>query len=174
MHKDWPTTTAALGGKWLKKKADQTFMKVGGMTFEHKPGAPSITALCTCGHSCLTGGLVLKYDEVNECAGCGKKWAIGFTSREKYDDFHRNEVHVWNQTRRALVKHRRGGDWDVKPEAECMDGAIIDVYEGWEITPDDSSIYVGETAWLLSDPLEWPLKWLASGDLVFLDGGGHE
>lgn len=49
-------------------------------------------------------------------------------------------------TYEATVRLRRGEDWEVKPEAEALDGKRVRVYAGWIIEPEDSSLYVGEWA----------------------------
>ena len=69
---------------------------------------------------------------------------------------------------KATVKIRRGGDWEVKPSAECVDGIRHTFTEGWEATEDDTSIYVGETVWIPARhgwPDEAPTS-ISSGDLV--------
>jgi len=73
--------------------------------------------------------------------------------------------------RTAIVRIRRGEGWTVKDGAEAMDGRTVEVSHGWEITEDDSSIYVGETAWVVerSDRRGDEPSWIASGDLEFAD-----
>lgn len=65
---------------------------------------------------------------------------------------------------RKLVKIRRGDLWNVKPEAEQIDGKVYNFKEGWSL---NFGIYSGETAWIPADdkyPKDAPL-WIASGDL---------
>ncbi len=70
----------------------------------------------------------------------------------------------------ATVRIRRGGDWQVKLKADLIDGKRYKFRFGWEITDEDSSIYVGETAWM-PESSDWPWyhlgapAWIASGDL---------
>ena len=69
---------------------------------------------------------------------------------------------------RMQVKLRRGDGWNLKPEAEQLDGKVFDFCSGWEITKDDSSIYAGEHAWVPDLKSGYPLEapaWIASGDL---------
>ena len=73
---------------------------------------------------------------------------------------------------KARVKIRRGEGWDVKPDAEVLDGQVIEVSKGWSLTEDESSIYVGEDAYIIDSPKPSPILWLASGDLEFLDNKG--
>jgi hypothetical protein len=78
--------------------------------------------------------------------------------------------------RTALIRIRKGGGWNVKPHAALMDGRFVRVSFGWEITKEDSSIYVGEDACILhpEDCREGEPIWLASGDLDFRSGGAHD
>lgn len=69
------------------------------------------------------------------------------------------------------VRIRRQGFPAVKPDAEMVDGWVHGFSEGWEIDPEDSSIYEGEIA-MIPDREEWPLMapvWIASGDLELFD-----
>lgn len=74
----------------------------------------------------------------------------------------------WKRT--ATVRIRRGDGWSVKPEADLIDGRTHVFTRGWVMTEDDTSIYVGETAWL-PEPAGWPVGapvgWIACGDLEF-------
>ena len=59
----------------------------------------------------------------------------------------------------------------VKDNAECLDGQRIQVTRGWHLGPKDTSIYIGETAWVTEREVserfpESPI-WIASGDLDF-------
>ena len=63
------------------------------------------------------------------------------------------------------VKLRRGPDWKVKPESECLDGNVYYLQSGWEI---DEGIYKGERAWIGYRDNNFPPSapgWVASGDL---------
>ncbi len=67
----------------------------------------------------------------------------------------------------ATVRIRRGA-WEVKDEAEHLDGRRHGFTRGWMIGSDESSLYGGEIAWI-ADRDGWPLdapQWVASGDLV--------
>jgi hypothetical protein len=69
--------------------------------------------------------------------------------------------------KRFRVKLRRGGDWEVKENAELIDGQIFEFVTGWVIEEDDSTLYAGEMAWIPIDasyPKDAP-SWIASGDL---------
>jgi len=74
---------------------------------------------------------------------------------------------------RARVRIRRG-ILPVKPEAEPLDGREVEVEAGWPLMNDGQidetrgGIYRDEWAMLL--PRDWPLLWIASGDLEFLGG----
>ena len=73
---------------------------------------------------------------------------------------------------RFRVRLRRGDGWIVKPEAEEIDGRIAWFTYGWPMDSEDSSIYVGEEAWIVdrAEPwLEGAPVWLASGDLESVD-----
>ena len=62
-------------------------------------------------------------------------------------------------------------DWEVKPEARQLDGKVFDFVRGWEITEEDSCMYVGEVAMLPTYIDDYPISapaWIASGDLVLL------
>ena len=66
------------------------------------------------------------------------------------------------------VNIRRNGIFTdrVKLEAEALDGKILDFHYGWMIEDDETTIYKGETAWILDN---WNGKtplWIASGDLA--------
>ena len=64
------------------------------------------------------------------------------------------------------VKLRK--DWQIKSEAQQLEGKVFEFIEAWDITDDDSSIYVGEKAMMPVDP-SYPANapsWIASGDLV--------
>ncbi len=74
----------------------------------------------------------------------------------------------------ATVCIRRGEGWSVRPSAELVDGNRFTFRFAWEITAEDSSLYVGETAWtpwpmpIAGKDSEWPMdapSWIASGDL---------
>ncbi len=68
----------------------------------------------------------------------------------------------------ATVHLRRGTGWDVKPEAEQMDGQKLIFKPGWIMDADDTSIYIGEWAMLPVRFDDWPDDapgWIASGDL---------
>lgn len=59
---------------------------------------------------------------------------------------------------------RRGKEWEVKPEAEVIDGMEFNFSEGWEI---EDGMYEGETA-MIPDDTRWKPEypsWIASGDL---------
>ena len=69
------------------------------------------------------------------------------------------EYHVFR------VRIRRGEGWNVRPEAEQVDGNVYLFKYGWEFAPDER--YPGEVAWIARDAL-WPADaptWIASGDL---------
>ena len=75
------------------------------------------------------------------------------------------------KTRLMTVKIRRTENLKVKPEAEAIDQKTYKFMEGWKITEDDSSIYVGEVAMIPHDdsyPVEAP-AWISSGDLVSIE-----
>ncbi len=74
----------------------------------------------------------------------------------------------------ATVCIRRGEGWSVMPSAELVDGNRYTFRFAWVIEEDDSTIYVGETAWaphptpISGTDNEWPIDaplWIASGDL---------
>lgn len=73
--------------------------------------------------------------------------------------------------KRATVRLRRG-DWQVKPEAEQLDGRSFWFRHAWHIDADDPGVcalYLGETAYMPDDP-EYPRDaplWVSSGDLDF-------
>jgi len=48
----------------------------------------------------------------------------------------------------ATVRFRRGEGWEVKPEAEALDGKRHRFTRGWVIGTDENAIYAGETAWI--------------------------
>lgn len=69
--------------------------------------------------------------------------------------------------KQAMTVNIRPG-WKVRPEALQLQGKTFVFRYGWEITKEDSSIYVGETAMIPADgnyPADAP-AWIASGDLV--------
>jgi len=69
-----------------------------------------------------------------------------------------------NVSMKFRVKLRRSKKFEVKPEAEQLDGNIYEFTKGWEI--EDRVLYKGETAWVPKD--KWPDDapiWIASGDL---------
>ncbi len=72
---------------------------------------------------------------------------------------------------RATVRLRRGEGFNVKPEAEQMDGKELMFRPGWEMTREDTSIYVGEWAMCPERAMpsdDWPVDapgWIATGDL---------
>lgn len=64
----------------------------------------------------------------------------------------------------ALCDFRRGGDWQVKPEAEALDGQRIRVQAIGRLDDDDSR-YPGE--WMMRrDVCDEGPSWIASGDLT--------
>jgi hypothetical protein len=75
------------------------------------------------------------------------------------------------------VKIRRELGAKVRLGAEQLDGRIYEFSEGWEITDEDPSMYIGETAMVpyFKDkpyPENYPLgapTWIASGDLEKVD-----
>ncbi len=70
-------------------------------------------------------------------------------------------------TQKFKVHIRRGDGWEVKRNAEEIDGQIYEFIHGWLISNEDSKIYAGETAWIPQDhnyPRNAPI-WIASGDL---------
>ena len=72
------------------------------------------------------------------------------------------------KTKLMTVKIRRTAGLVVKPEAEAVDGKTFAFQTGWDISSEDSSIYVGETAmipWGGNYPVDAP-AWIASGDLI--------
>jgi hypothetical protein len=78
--------------------------------------------------------------------------------------------------RNATIRIRKGKHWKIKPEAKAMDGRRVRFSFGWQITKEDSSIYVGEDACILhpEDCREGEPIWIASGDLDFRSGGAHD
>lgn len=63
------------------------------------------------------------------------------------------------------VRIRRGEGWNVRPEAEQVDGNVYLFKYGWTFEPDER--YPGEAAWI-ADDTRWPADaptWIASGDL---------
>lgn len=74
----------------------------------------------------------------------------------------------WRATYR--VKIRRGPDFEVKPEAEQIDGKGWEFTRGWRI--EDEERYPGEWAMIPSRGQGWPDDapgWVATGDLVELE-----
>ncbi len=74
---------------------------------------------------------------------------------------------MYDQFKKYKVKIRRGPGWEVKPDAELIDGKVFEFTNGWVMDEKDTSIYIGETAMLPHDDT-WPyceIGWLASGDL---------
>lgn len=70
---------------------------------------------------------------------------------------------------RATVRIRRGDGWDVKPEAEALDGQRVHVEAMYGLDAEDcGGKYDGELAmWFVgADRGRWPIAWIASGDLV--------
>jgi hypothetical protein len=70
--------------------------------------------------------------------------------------------YVAGDARHFKVRLRRGEGWDVKPEAEAMDGKTLRFTFGWIAEPEER--YAGERVWIA--PLGSPVHWLAEGDLV--------
>lgn len=112
-----------------------------------------------------------------ECGPEGVKWLLeqkelhGWNKKESFagNDFERLS------NRRATVKLRRGEGWNVKPEAEILDGRTLSFDRSWDWR---DGIYDGETTWVISCECWETLKsegvkgaptWLASGDLQFID-----
>jgi len=79
--------------------------------------------------------------------------------------------------RKAIFRIRRGDGWDVKPEMEPFDGAGLIVSPGWDMGPEDTSIYIGEHAWTVRKingkvprgGFENGPAWVATGDLEFVE-----
>ncbi|MBY5821501.1 hypothetical protein [Rhizobium leguminosarum] len=67
----------------------------------------------------------------------------------------------------GTLKLRRDLGFEVHPEAEPFDGMRFRVRTGWRIEDDDSR-YPGEYAMLVDFDQNWPLGFIASGDLVDL------
>jgi len=70
------------------------------------------------------------------------------------------------QTQKMKVQMRK--DWKIRPEAMQLEGKVFSFVQMWDITEDDSTIYVGEKAMMPVDPA-YPIEapaWIASGDLV--------
>jgi hypothetical protein len=66
------------------------------------------------------------------------------------------------------MKVQLRNDWKIKPEALQINGKVFKFIPMHELTEDDTSIYVGETAMMAVDP-SYPddaPSWIASGDLV--------
>lgn len=80
-----------------------------------------------------------------------------------------------SERRTAVVRLRRGEEWNVKPSAEVLDGLTVMLEFGWPLTHNETSIYVGEEAWMIISHHEiidaGAPMWLASGDLDFLPHG---
>ena len=76
------------------------------------------------------------------------------------------------------IKLRRSDKFKVKPEAEQIDGMTFKLLRSWDITEEDSSIYVGE--WALTprwSDLTYPdtaPTWIASGDAELLEEVTYE
>ncbi len=69
----------------------------------------------------------------------------------------------------ATVHLRRGPGFNVKPEAERLDGKRLRLCVAWAMGGDDPAIYEGEWALLLShedSSEEDDLLWIASGDVT--------
>lgn len=68
---------------------------------------------------------------------------------------------------RVRVRLRRG-DWLLKPGVEALDGCVIETRALWPIEPDEDrgGIYRGE--WAMAVPHDWPITWIAEGDLEVL------
>ena len=63
------------------------------------------------------------------------------------------------------VRIRRGTEWEVRPEAEQLDGRVFEFERAW--TMGESDPYPGEMAYMPNDetyPHGAPI-WIASGDL---------
>ncbi len=59
---------------------------------------------------------------------------------------------------------------DIRSEAMQLDGKVFNFIDGWVMTEEDTSIYIGETAMIARDenyPVDAP-AWIASGDLIAL------
>lgn len=74
-----------------------------------------------------------------------------------------------NEYKLYTVKIRRGEDWKVRSDLniDAVDGKQFLFRPGWDITREDSSIYVGEVA-MIPYPDNYPHDapgWIASGDL---------
>jgi hypothetical protein len=63
----------------------------------------------------------------------------------------------------ATVRIRRGPGWDVKPEAEALDGRRMRFLASWCNGEDER--YAGEWAMMPVERVPW-IAWVASGDLV--------
>jgi hypothetical protein len=86
------------------------------------------------------------------------------------------EIERWSRwprpKRRAIIRIRRDPKFGgVRPEADEWDGREVIVEFAWEFEPDERAAYreAGDVAWLVVEPREYPLLWLATGDLEFLD-----
>ena len=76
---------------------------------------------------------------------------------------------------RYRVQIRRG-PWEVKPEAEQLDGKIYNFVDGWVMTSEDTSLYTGEKAMIPEDdkyPPDAP-TWIARGDLIYIASLGED
>ena len=69
---------------------------------------------------------------------------------------------------KAQVQIRRTLNFEVKPEAEELDGKIFEFERGWEIESTDSR-YPGEIAWLFVEHNASNIGWIASGDLKIIE-----
>lgn len=66
---------------------------------------------------------------------------------------------------RFKVVIRRDPRFEIRPEAEQVDGKVFSFIKGWDMDSEDR--YPEEVAWIPRDPA-WPDDgpcWIASGDL---------
>lgn len=76
-----------------------------------------------------------------------------------------DEMRAGVDYRAFRVRIRRGEGWNVRPEAEQVDGNVYLFKCGWQFAFGER--YPGEVAWIASDT-RWPADaptWIASGDL---------
>lgn len=71
--------------------------------------------------------------------------------------------------REAIVRLRRGSHWQIKPEAEALDGRKVRVFHPIE-NERKGSVYFGENEWHIhqDDIMPHEPSWLAEGDLEFI------
>lgn len=72
----------------------------------------------------------------------------------------------------ATVRIRRGEGWEVRPEAEALDGQGRLFMASWQM--DDNDPYPGEWAMTIEDGPPTRLLWVASGDLVDIERAGWD